>query len=314
MTIFRLALRRLAWSIPLAFVASLVAFVLIALLPGDAARALVGRNATDAQLEEVRAELGLHEPLWLQYSRWLQSAVQGDLGDSMLSRQPVTSLLNGRLEPSLSLIVGATLVALAVGVALGIRGARHGPVGRVVDAGSIVGLAVPDFWLGLVLIVVFAVQLRLLPPTGYAPVADGLGAWLRSIALPVCTLAVPATAIIAKQTRDAMSTALARPYVRTLRAAGISERAIVFRHALRNAAIPVLTVVGLIFIGALGGTVAVESVFAIPGLGSTAVSATANRDLPLIQGVVVYFTLIVIAINLLVDLAYGYFDPRIRVR
>ncbi|MET0909428.1 MAG: ABC transporter permease, partial [Ilumatobacteraceae bacterium] len=223
-----------------------------------------------------------------------------------------TALLNGRLQASMSLIVGVTILSTVVGVAIGTFGARRGRIGKVVDGGSIIGLAIPDFWFGLLLIVVFAVNLGWFPPTGYEPIGAGVGDWLRSITLPVVTLAVPASAVIAKQTRDAMSTALGGEYVRTLRAAGVGERSIVLRHALRNAAIPILTVVGLVFVGALAGTVAVESVFAIQGLGTAAVQATANRDLPMIQGVVVYFTLIVIVANLLIDLAYSYFDPRVR--
>ena len=308
----RLVLRRLAWAVPLVLVASVVTFVLVAFLPGDAARSILGESATEAQLAQVRADLGLDQPLWEQYWNWLTSALSGDLGNSLISRQPVVALLNDRLEPSLSLIFGATLVASIAGITLGIRGARRGAMGRLVDAGAIVGLAIPDFWLGLVLVVVFAVQLSLLPPTGYVPLVDDIGGWAISLVLPVITLAVPATAIIAKQTRDAVSTALERGYVRTLRAAGATERSILYRHTLKNAAIPILTVVGLIFIGALSGTVAVEYIFAIPGLGGTAVQATAARDLPLIQGVVVYFTLIVIVVNLLVDIAYGYFNPRVR--
>ena len=310
--VLRVAAHRLAWSVPLAIAATAVSFVLVAFLPGDAAVSLVGRNATEEQLDQVREDLGLDQPVWVQYGRWFEGAIRGDLGDSMISRQPVTAQLNGRLAPSMSLIVGATLVATTFGVAIGILGARRGRIGRVVDSGSIAGLAVPDFWLGLVLIVLFAVHLGWLPPTGYVPWRDGVGAWLRSVALPIVTLSVPATAILARQTREAMSTALGREYVRTLRAAGLGERSIVFRHGLRNAAIPVLTVAGLVFVGALGGTVAVESVFAVPGLGSTAVQATSTRDLPLIQGVVVYFTLVVIVANLLVDCAYGYFDPRLQ--
>jgi peptide/nickel transport system permease protein len=309
----RLILRRIAWSIPLLLVASVVSFVFIAFLPGDAASALGGPNATTEQLAAIREELGLDRPLWEQYWQWLSSALLGDLGNSLLSRQPVTTLLNQRLEPSLSLIFGAVVVAGTIGIALGVRAALRGRLGKVVDGGSIVGLAVPDFWLGLVLILVFAVQLSVLPPTGYSPLADGVGPWITSLILPVITLAVPATAIIAKQTRDAVATALDKPFVRTLRAAGVSERSIVYRHALKNAAIPILTVVGLMFVGALSGTVVVESVFAIPGLGSTAVRATAANDLPLIQGAVVYFTLIVVVINVLVDIAYGYFNPKVRL-
>ena len=292
--------------------ATAVSFILVAFLPGDAAVSLAGQNATEEQLEQVREDLGLDQPVWAQYNQWFARAIRGDLGKSMINRQPVTAQLNDRLAPSMSLIVGATLVGATFGVAIGILGARRGRIGRVLDAGSITGLAVPDFWLGLVLIVLFAVRLGWFPPTGYVPWRDGVGAWLRSVALPIATLSVPATAILARQTREAMSSAMSKEYVRTLRAAGLDERSILFRHGLRNAAIPVLTVVGLVFVGALGGTVAVESVFAIPGLGSTAVRATANRDLPLIQGVVVYFTIIVIAANLLVDCAYGYFDPRLQ--
>ena len=310
--VLRLAGRRIAWSIPLAIAATAISFILIALLPGDAAISLVGQNATEEQLDQVREDLGLHEPVWIQYGNWLKRAIQGDLGESMVNRQPVVSQLNDRLEPSMSLIVGVILLATTLGVAIGILGARRGRIGQVVDSASITGLAVPDFWLGLVLIVLFAVHLGWFPPTGYVSWTDGIGPWLRSVALPVVTLSVPATAILARQTREAVATALSKEYVRTLYAAGVSERSIVFRHALRNAAVPILTVVGLVFVGALGGTVAVESVFAIPGLGRTAVLATSTRDLPLIQGVVVYFTLIVVAANLLVDCAYGYFDPRLQ--
>lgn len=309
----RLVLRRLAWSAPLLLVASVVSFAFVALLPGDAARSLLGANATQAQVQAVRQQLGLNRPLWEQYWNWLRGAVHGDLGSSLFSHQPVTTLLDSRLEPSLSLIIGATLVATIVGMALGVRGARRGALGRVVDVVSVVGIAIPEFWLGLVLIVLFAVQWSLLPPTGYVPLLQDPAGWFTSLVLPVVTLAVPATAIIAKQTRDAVSTALDKTFVRSLRSAGVSDRSIVYRHALKNAAIPVLTVVGLVFVGALSGTVVVESIFAIPGLGSTAVQATGSHDLPVVQGVVVYFTLIVIAVNLLVDLAYGYFNPRVRL-
>lgn len=299
---------------PLALAATAISFVLVAFLPGDAANSLAGQNATEEQRRQIRQDLGLDQPVWTQYGQWLERAVVGDLGSSMVNRQPVVTQLNGRLAPSLSLIVGVTVVATVLGVGIGVLGACRGRVGRVVDRGSIMGLAVPDFWLGLVLIVLFAVHLGWFPPTGFVPWSDGAGLWMRSVALPIATLSVPATAILARQSREAMATALGKEYVRTLRAAGVAERSIVLRHCLRNAAIPVLTVVGLVFVGALSGTVAVESVFAIPGLGSIAVQATANRDLPLIQGAVVYFTLIVIAVNLLVDCAYGYFDPRLQSR
>jgi len=305
--------RRLAWSVPLALAASAVSFLLVGFLPGDAARSLLGPNATQEQLAAARTELGLDQPLITQYFRWLSNAIQGDLGSSLISRTPVTELLNSRLGASLSLIIGATLLATLIGVALGIRGARGGLVGRVVDTVSVLGLAVPDFWLALILVLTFAVTWTIFPPTGYVPFGDDPSGWLTSLVLPVVTLAVPSVAVISKQTRDAVASALNRPFTRTLRAAGVSERSIVYRHALKNAAIPILTVIGLMFTGALSGTVAIEFIFAIPGLGSTAVQATAAHDFPLIQGVVVYFTLIVIAVNLLVDVAYGYLNPRVRL-
>lgn len=309
----KLVLRRLVWSVPLGLVASTVSFVLMAFLPGDAARSLLGQNATEEQLAQARQELGLDQPLWVQYSSWLGDAVRGDLGASLISRQPVTDLLNERLGPSLSLIIGAVLLGSLIGIILGIRGARGGPMGKLVQAGSTLGLALPDFWLALVLVVVFSVKLAVLPPTGYVPLSDDPMGWLSSLVLPVVTLAVPVTAVIAKQTRDAIASAMDQTFVRTLRAAGVPERSVLYRHALKNAAIPILTVIGIVFVGALSGTIAVEFIFAIPGLGSTAVAATSSGDLPVIQGVVVYFTVIVIAVNLLVDLAYGYLNPRVRL-
>lgn len=308
-----LILRRLAMSVPLLLVVSAVTFVMIAFLPGDAAQVVAGRSATAAQVTQVREQLGLDRPLWEQYWAWLSAAVHGDLGTSLVNKQSVVEQLNSRLEPTLSLITGATLLAAVVGVIFGILGARGGITGRLVDGLAVLGLAVPTFWLGLILVVLFAVRTDLLPPLGYVPLRESPAQWLLTLVLPVVTLAVPATAAIAKQARDAIADALSRPFVRTLRAAGVPERSIVFRHALKNAAVPILTVVGLAFIGALAGAIAIESIFAFPGLGGTAVQATASGDLPLIQGVVIYLTVIVIVVNLAVDIAYGYFNPKVRI-
>jgi peptide/nickel transport system permease protein len=308
----KLAARRLLLSIPLVFAASTVTFLLVALLPGDAARAILGaEGGTETQYEHLRNELGLDQPLWTQYGRWLDGAVRGDLGTSLISQQEVFQQLNSRLAPTLSLIVGAMLVSATIGVSLGVLARRGGRLGRFVDVISLAGLATPAFWLGLMLIVVFAVHMRVFPPTGYVAFTDSPSEWLASLALPVITLSMPATASVAKQTRDAMADALGRGFTRTLRAAGVPERSIVFRHALKNSANRILTVVGLNFIAALGGTVVVESVFSIPGLGGLAVQATAAHDVPLIQGIVVYFTVVVVVVNLLVDVAYGYFDPKV---
>src|SRR6478672_1893578 len=203
----RLVARRLLWSVPLVLAAAAVSFIAVGLLPGDAARSLLGQNATEEQLQEARHQLGLDLPLWEQYWHWLTNALHGDLGTSLISRTPVVDELNSR--------IGATLLAAVVGIALGVRGARRGRIGRLVDTVSVIGLAVPDFWLGLILVVVFAVELQLFPPNGYVdPLEDPIG-WASSLVLPVITLAVPAVAIIAKQTRDAVATAMDRPFVRT---------------------------------------------------------------------------------------------------
>jgi peptide/nickel transport system permease protein len=211
-------------------------------------------------------------------------------------------------------VVGATVVSAVVGVAFGVAGAlRPGAVDRVVDGVALLGLSVPSFFLGFVLVEWFAVSLRFFPASGYVSFDVSPAGWLESLVLPVVTLSAGGVAVIAKQTRDAMRDVLDRPFIRMLRATGIPRRSIIFKHALRSAAIPVVTIIGLVFVAVLGGSVVVESVFALPGLGSLAVQATTESDLPLIQGIAVYFTVIVIVVNLIVDLAYGFLDPRVRV-
>lgn len=309
----QLIVRRLLLSLPLLLVVTATTFLLVALIPGDAARTIVGSNGTQEQYEQLRQALALDQPVTARYGDWIGDAVRGDLGTSLFGQQSVVSMLNSRLAVTFSLVIGSTLVATILGVLLGIGGAlRGGSFGKLLDALSLVGLAIPNFFLGLLLVAWFAVAMNLFPATGYVDFAESPSEWLRSLVLPVVTLAVPGIAVIAKQTRDAMRDALARPFIRTLRGSGVPRRSIVFRHALRMAAVPVVTVVGLTFVGALSGSVLVESVFAMPGLGGLAVQATSQHDLPVIQGVVVYFTLIVVAVNLLVDLVYGWLDPRVR--
>jgi peptide/nickel transport system permease protein len=239
--------------------------------------------------------------------------VRGDLGTSLLNNQPVTQALNERLQPTLSLILLATLLAGLLGIGLGVLSAvKSGVLGRAVDVLSLAGLALPTFWLGLLLVAFLAVRVHLFPATGYTPISQSPGAWLQGLILPVVALAFGAMAVVAKQTRDAMRTALDRDFIRTLRANGVGEGSIVFKHALRNAAIPVVTVLGLVFIGLLSGTVLVESVFVLPGLGGLAVQATTSHDLPLVQGAVLYFTILVVIVNLVVDLSYGWLNPKAR--
>ena len=310
----KLILRRVLWSIPLLLVASLLTFVLVSLIPGNPAQAILGVTATPAQVAALQKQLGLDQSLWAQYWHWLTHALGGDLGSSLITGQAVTSYLGQRLSATLDLIVGGTLVAAALGLILGVLAAtRGGWTGRLVQLGAVLGLAVPNFWLALLLIELFAVVIAVLPATGYVPFTQSSGLWLRSLVLPVTAIAAGATTFIAVQTRDAMLEAFRRDFVRVLAANGIPRRSVVWRHALRNAAIPVVTSIGVTFVGLFGGTVLVESVFAIPGLGSGLATAASQHDIPVIQGTVVCFTLIVVVVNLLVDIAYGFLDPRVRV-
>lgn len=311
----RLIARRLLLAIPLIFVVSFLTFALTALAPGDPATTILGASATPQQVSALSQQLGLSDPIWLQYWHWLQDAVQGDLGVSLVSSQPVVDAISSRLPVTLSLVVGATLLSAVLGVGLGVFSAvRGGAAGRATDALAMVGFAIPNFWLGWVLVYFFAVKAQLLPATGYVEFAESPSGWLESLILPVITLAAVGVTGIAKQTRDAMREAMSREFIGTLRAAGISESRIVFRHALKNAAIPVVTVIGLFFVGMLGGAVLVETVFVMPGLGSLAVSSAKAGDLTLVEGTVVVFCIGVVIANLFVDVAYGWLNPRARIR
>jgi len=308
----RMAMVRLLWSVPLLIVVSALTFVLAALTPGDAARTILGTNTDPAAYEQIRRELRLDRPLLSQYTDWLKDAVRGDLGSSVFTGQPVTSVLNSRLEVSLSLIVGAGLVCAVLGVGLGLLSAlRGGLLGKGIDALSMASMSVPTPWLGLLLILVFAIQLSVLPATGYTPLGVSGTAWLQALILPVACLAAGGVALIARQTRGAVLDVLTRDYVRALRASGLPARAVIFRHVLKNAAVPVVTTLGLLIVGLLGGSIVVEQVFALPGLGQVAVRATGQHDLPVLEGVVVYFTLLVVVFNLLTDLANSWLNPRL---
>jgi peptide/nickel transport system permease protein len=313
---FRHVARWLASSLVMLFAITALTFVLASMAPGDAARAILSSESgsyTAQQYQQMRHALGIDQPLLVQYWHWLDGVTHGNLGTDLFSGQPVVQELNARLAPSLSLILGTVLVAGVTGVSLGIISALRGRVlGRTVDAISLLGLAIPSFWLALALAELLAVQIRLFPATGYTPLDASPAGWLRGITLPVITLSAGAVAFIAKQTRDSMAEVMSREFIVMLRARGLSRRSVVLRHALRNAAIPVVTVLGLLLVGLLGGTVLIEDVFAIPGLGQQAVTAAGSHDLPVIVGVAFYFTVIVVIANLLVDLSYRVLNPRVR--
>jgi peptide/nickel transport system permease protein len=311
----RVVARRLLLAVPLLFIVSILSFVLVSLTPGDAAQQILGVEATPEQYAALRHAMGLDRPLYTQYWHWLQNALHGDFGVSLITSQPVTQAIDQRLPVTASLIVGALLLTTILGVSIGAFSAvRGGIAGRFVDAFALAGFALPSFWLGAALIALFAVRLHWFPATGYVPFAESPDKWFLALVLPVIALALHSVAAIAKQTRESMLDALSSEYVRMARASGVSRSSIVMRHAFKNASIRVATILGLLTVGLLGGTVFVESVFALPGLGSLAVSSSLGHDLPMIQGVVVYFTVIVVVVNLLIDLAYTWLDPRLRTR
>jgi peptide/nickel transport system permease protein len=286
----------------------------VSITPGNAAQVLLGNSATPQGIKQVDQQLGLNLPVYQQYWDWLKGAVHGDLGSSLVTKQSVGATITGtRLSVTLSLIIGSLLVTALLGVGLGIISAvRGGVLGRSLDVFSLVGYSLPSFWVGAVLVAIFAVKLKWLPAVGYVSLSDSVSGWFKSLILPVVALSLGAIAIVARYTREAMLDALASEHVRISWANGISARSIYFRHALKNAAPRIITTIGVIAVGLLTGTVLIEVVFALPGLGGLAVTSTTQRDLPMIQGVVVLFTIIVIIVNLAVDLTYTWLNPRVR--
>jgi peptide/nickel transport system permease protein len=313
----RTTLRWLASSFVLLFTVTALTFVLASLAPGDAVQAVLSdqANSTPMQYEQVRQQLGLDRPLPEQYWHWLTNLLRGNLGTDLFSGQPVANTLNGQLGTSLSIISVTLVVAAVLGVGAGVASAvRGGLIGKALEVATAVGFAVPNFWLALVLIEIFAIKIPLFPATGYVPLGENPVGWAQSIALPVITLAAGATTFIARQTRDSMMRVLAKDFIIALRAHGLPMRSIVFKHALRNAAMPVVTTLGLMFIGLLGGTVFIENIFAIAGIGQQAVNASLTHNLPMIEGVALYFAVIVVVVNLLVDISYRLLSPTVGVK
>jgi len=310
----RLAVRAAGAAILLVIV-SMLTFALLQLAPGDAATARAGMGGLTAQeYAEARAQLGLDRPVVVQYLDWLGGAVQVDLGISLANGQPVSSLIVDRLPVTLSLTALALILMIPLSLLFGITAAVYEDrwQDRLVTGWASIAVAVPTFWLGLILVLVFAINTRVLPATGFVPIEDGFGAYLQHLILPGFTLAVPYSAALARQLRVSMTESLSADYVRTAEAKGIRWRYVVFKHALRNAAPPTVTLLGLELIAMLGGAVVVESVFALPGLGNLAINAVLARDTPVIQGILVTACFMAIVVNALVDLSYSALNPRLR--
>lgn len=306
-------IRRLLLAIPVVLIVATSVFLLLKFAPGDPAGVMLGPDASEEQRMDLRRRLGLEDPLPVQYVRWLSAAARGDLGRSLFLDQPVGKALRDRAEPTIMLGLLAFVVAIVIGLPAGMLAAYRR--GRWLDLGtmgvSMVGMATPSFVLGLLLMFFFAVKLRWLPVSGYRPLAEGIGPTLRSLILPSVTLGVAQAAFLSRMTRSMMLEVLNQDYIRTARAKGLHERAVIMRHALKNALLPVVTVVGLQIGALLSGAVVTETVFAWPGIGRLAVSAIAGRDFPVIQGCLLVIATIFVLVNLCVDLLYAVVDPRI---
>ncbi len=311
-------IRRLLAVLPVLLVVSLLVFFMLRLAPGDPAAVIAGNNATSEDIANIRAHMGLDKPIAVQYVLWLGQVLQGDLGYSYYLSKPVTALVAQRVEPTLALALGTVVLAVCIAVPLGSLAAWRmgGWLDRSLSAFSVAGFSVPVFVIAYLLIYVFAMQLQWLPVQGYKPISgpqsQGTWAWMRQLILPWLTLSTVYVALIARITRASVSEALQEDFIRTARAKGLAERTVLVRHALANAAVPIVTVVGIGVALLIGGVVVTETVFAIPGLGSLTVDAVLNRDFPVIQGLVLLFSLSYVLINLLVDTSYVWLDPRIR--
>ena len=306
--------RRLLATVPVMAVVALFVFLLLRLTAGDPAAIIAGDNATAQDVAEIREKLGLNQPIAGQFVIWIGKTLRGDLGESFFFKKTVAELIAQRLEPTLALSVCTLILAVAMAVLLGVVAAwkRGSWIDRFVMGLSVLGFSVPVFVIGYALMYLFAIQLAWLPVQGYQRIADGFGGFIQRLVLPSFTLAIIYVALVARITRASVLEVLGADHVRTARAKGLADLPVLLRHVLRNAAVPIVTVIGLGVALLIGGVVVTESVFSIPGLGRLTVDAVLARDYPTVQGVVLLFSAVYVLINLLVDLTYTFLDPRIR--
>lgn len=311
----RVVMRRLLIAIPTVFIVCTFTFLLVQFVPGNPAAYILGDSATPAAVHHIDAQLGLDKPVLAQYLSWLGGAIHGNFGTSYITGQSVTTALGAALAPTLSLALLATIVTLVLGQALGTLAAvRGGRMDSALQALSSLGMAIPNFWLAALLVVAFSLKIQLFPATGYTALGQSPSQWLVGLVLPVTAVALAGLAQIVLQARSSVLDVLSKDFVRTQQAAGISRQRILFKHVLRNSAIPVTTLAGLSFVFLLAGVVVVETIFNIPGMGSLMINAVNRHDLPILQGAVIYFALIVVVVNLGIDLLTAWLDPRMRTR
>jgi len=306
--------RRMLATIPVMGVVALFVFVLLRLAPGDPAAIIAGDDATVEQIAAVRTKLGLDQPMLTQLSIWLMNILRGDLGTSIFSGLPVTRLIVQRLEPTLALTVSTLLVAVLLAVPLGVLAAARARklTDRVVMVLAVIGFAMPVFLVGYVLVFVFAMQLQWLPVQGYVPLEEGFWPWAERLVLPSLALGITYMALIARTTRASMLEVLSQDYIRTANSKGLARGRVLLLHALKNASVPIVTVIGIGIALLISGVVITETVFNIPGLGRLTVDAIMKRDYPIVQGLIIVFAGVKVLVNLLIDISYAFLDPRIR--
>jgi peptide/nickel transport system permease protein len=307
-------LRRLLATIPVMAVVAIVVFLLLHLTPGDPAAIIAGDYARPEDIARIRANLGLDQPLHIQFFSWVGNVLRGDLGTSIFSNLPVTKLIGQRLEPTVALSISTIIFAIIVAIPIGVIAAwRAGSwLDRCVMGFAVLGFSVPVFVVGYVLMYIFSLKLGWFPVQGYKPISEGFGPFLRSIALPTLALGIVYIALIARITRASVLEVLTEDYIRTAKAKGLGNTGLLLQHALRNSAVPIVTIIGIGIALLIGGVVVTESVFNIPGLGRLTIDAVLRRDYPIIQGVILVFSGVYVFVNLLIDILYTLLDPRIR--
>jgi peptide/nickel transport system permease protein len=303
--LFKFIVRRLIQTIPVIIGVTVIVFSLMHLIPGDPAQIMAGEAAPEAQVEALRERLGLNDPIPVQYFKYMGNLLKGDLGQSIRSSRPVLNEIKPRFSTTVKLAVYSTILSVFLGLIAGIISAvrQYSAADAFIMVLALFGLSMPNFWLGLMLIRYISIELSLLPPTGW-------GTWQQAI-LPVITLGTAGAAIVARMTRSSMLDVISQDYIRTARAKGVTERLVIYRHSLKNALIPIVTVIGLEFGGLLSGTVLTETVFAVNGMGRLVIDAIRSRDFPVVQGIVLVFSLMFVFVNLMVDISYRYLNKRI---
>ena len=313
--LLRHILDRLAALIPILLGLSLASFALVHVIPGDPALVMLGGEGTPQQVQELRKQLGLDRPLIVRYGEWLGRVLRGDLGESLYNRTRITDELRWRFPTTLALVCLSLLLSIGVGVPAGLISAvyRNSWIDHAARLLTLVSLSLPSFWLGLMLIILFSLKLNLLPIVGYKPITIDSWGGIRFLILPGAALGTYLAALLARLVRSSVLEVLGQEYIRTARAKGLPERVVLFRHALRNALVPAVTVIGINVGILLGGSAVIETLFVLPGVGQLVVTALYNRDLPVIQGLILYISVLYVLINLAVDLLYTYLDPRLRL-